>query len=170
MAAAKPAQVFQDVKLPLVGPAQAFAGVEAGTSAGAGQPLHVAKAGAVGGIPLLSQLFRLAVGRQKQVAVEAAEVAGYVFLPGNALNLVDGGLMAFGGQLRSFRPKQVFQGGVAVVEGKGQVGSGAATFAAGQLAVFEYQHLAPGLAQQVGGGEAGDTRAHNHYVGAGIFA
>jgi hypothetical protein len=165
----QPRQVFQHVKLPLVGPAQALAGVEAHL-AGAGQPLHLAEARAVGGFQLLGQVGRLTIGRQKQVAVEPGKVAVYSLLPHNQLNLIDGCHVAFGRQPGAIRAEQVFQRGVPVIKGKGKVGRGAAGFAAGNFPIFQHQHLPAGFAQQVGRGEAGNAGAYYHYIRSGVFA
>src|SRR6476661_1630924 len=111
-------EVFQNVKLPLVGPAQAFPSFKT-YQARAGQPLHVGEAGPVRGGQLVFQLFVRATGGQKQIAVEPGEVAVNFFLQHNLLNPVNSRGVAFTGQACALLPKEVFEGGVPVVEGIG---------------------------------------------------
>src|SRR5204863_5386450 len=87
---------------------------------------HGAQTSAMSGFEFAIDVFRIAVGRLPQIAVEAREIAIDNFVVNDAFDCVDGGGMTFGGELRAAFAMQAFEFVEAIIERIDEVRGGAA--------------------------------------------
>src|SRR5688572_192586 len=84
--------------------------------------MDVAQSGSVCGVQLTVQCVRRIALAQKQIAVEASEIAINDLVPHNGLDLVNRRRVAFGGQAASFLAVNLFDFEKAIVNGVGKMG------------------------------------------------
>lgn len=157
------AEVAQGVDLGLLREPQRRRVLQRG-DAQARQPLDLVEAGAVRGLQFApDHRFGLATA-QEEIAVEPFEVAVQALAVDDALDAVDGALVAGSGQARPGRAVDPLDLEIAVVDGAAQVRRGAMGLARPRLAIVDHHHIAAVARQQVGGGEAGDAGADHHHV------
>src|SRR5688500_14064807 len=132
--------------------------------------LGVGESGAVTRLELALEILPLAVAAEKEVAVNALEVAVDVFHRRNRFDPVDRRGVNLGRHARAFAPVKPLEVVVAVIECAGQMGSRSSGLPAADRAIVDEHDRATGASEQVGGGHARDSRAHDADVDAQVLS
>jgi hypothetical protein len=131
--------------------------------------LDIEQTCAMSSVKLLLELVALAVSTEKQVTIDALEVAVDVFLGRYRFNTVDSGGVTFGGELRTVLSVKLFDLVIAIVERVGEMRRCATGFAASNRTIIYDGNCTARTGEQIGRGHAGDSGSHNAYVDSEVL-
>jgi hypothetical protein len=132
--------------------------------------LGVGESGAMRCFELTLEILPLAVPAEKEIAVDALEVAVDVFHRRDRFDPMDRSGVAFRRHSRAFAPVELLEVVIAVVERGGQVRGRSSCFPTTNGPIIDEDYRATGASEQVGGSHARDSRSDDADVDAQILS